>query len=937
MASWLDSFIAHVGVGHDRGGHSGRYPWGSGENGYQHNPNSLSSRIQQMRKEGMDDTDIYKALNLKSTQELRDIYRYENNAQKLYMIRRAKTMSEDGMGATAIGKELGVSEGTVRSWLNNEHTEARLMVAQNTADYLRQQVQSKGMVDVGPGVELDLNVSRERLNEALYILRRDGYEVYSGRVPQPTNPNPKRKTTQTVLCPPGTQEKEIYIYSNVHTVDPIARVTDAGETIATGRTFRMQYPESMDPSRLTICYGDQGGKEKDGLIEIRRGTQDLSLGDAHYAQVRILVNGTHYLKGMAVYADDLPDGIDVRFNTNKPSGTPMLAMNDDGTPGKGCVLKPISTSDPVNPFGSLISGQSTYRGTDGKDHLSLINIRANEGDWSEWADRIPAQFLAKQSLPLIRRQTNAALREREEELRDIERLTNPTIRRQLLNSFASDCDSAAVHLYAAALPGQRWHVILPVPSLPDNEAYAPMYENGTRLALIRYPHGGTFEIPVVTVNNNRRIARSVVGSNSIDAIGINAHVASRLSGADFDGDTVMAIPYDRSKGIDIVSTPELRGLVDFDPGLEYPGTATSRRMTKRYQQIQMGVVSNLITDMTLQGAEPDELARAVRHSMVVIDAVKHGYDYRASYIDNGIRELQRKYQPRENGRSGGAATLISRAKAPIDVNERQGEPHVNIRGSSHYDPSRPEGALVYTESGRMRYARNSDGTYTQTNKRRTQKSTRMAETDDARSLISIMDTPQEEIYASYANRLKSLANSARVEAANAGRLEYSPSAARLYATNVGHLMSELNLAEKNKPRERQASRIATSRANAIFADNPDMEESEKSKVRAQQMAIARGETGSRRHTINVTPSDWEAIQAGAISDTVLTRILANTDLNTIRNYATPRRSAALNTSQQARIRSLYNSNMSVAQIAEALGVSSTTVRNYLRSEVIGNE
>lgn len=933
----FDQYIEHVGVGHDRGGHSGRYPWGSGKNAYQHNPNSIVSRVQQMREQGMSETQIVEALNLRSTQELRDIYRYENNSQKLYMIRRAKSMAEDGMSPTAIGRELDISEGTIRSWLNNEHTEARLMVARDTADYLRNQVESKGMIDVGPGVELDLGVSRERLNEALYILRQDGYQVYSGRVPQPTNPNPRHKTTQTVLCPPGTAEKEIYVYSNVHSVDPLARTTDAGETYTTGRAFRMQYPESMSPSRLTICYGDQGGKEKDGLIEIRRGVPDLSLGDAHYAQVRILVNGTHYLKGMAVYADDLPDGIDVRFNTNKPSGTPMLAMNDDGTPGKGCVLKPISTSDPTNPFGSLISSQSTYRGSDGQDHLSLINVRANEGDWSDWADRVPAQFLAKQSTTLIRRQTNLAIREREEELRDIERLTNPTIRRQLLNTFASDCDSAAVHLYAAALPSQKWHVILPVPSLPDNEVYAPQYENGTQLALVRYPHGGTFEIPIVTVNNRRRTAAAVVGNTSIDAIGINANVASRLSGADFDGDTVMAIPTGGSTGINIISTPQLRGLADFDPGLEYPGTATSRRMTKRYQQTQMGVVSNLITDMTLQGATPDEIARAVRHSMVVIDAVKHGYDYRASYIDNGIRELQREYQPRENGRFGGAATLISRAGAPVDVDERRGEAHVNLRGSSHYDPTRPEGALVYTPSGRMRYRRNEDGTYTQTNKRRTQKSTRMAETDDARSLISLMATPEEEIYAAYANRLKGLANTARVEAANAGRLEYSPSAARTYASNVSHLMAELNLADRNRPRERQASRIASSRVAAILADNPGLDDSEVGKIRAQQMAIAREETGSRRHQINVTPSDWEAIQAGAISDSVLTRILSHTDLGTIRNYATPRSRASLNSSQQARIRSLYNSNMSVSQIAEALGVSVSTVRNYLKEEVIRSE
>ena len=48
----------------------------------------------------------------------------------------------------------------------------------------------------------------------------------------------------------------------------------------------------------------------------------------------------------------------------------------------------------------------------------------------------------------------------------------------------------------------------------------------------------------------------------------------------------------------------------------------------------MGDVSNLITDMTIKGANNDELARAVRHSMVVIDSEKHNLDVKASARDN---------------------------------------------------------------------------------------------------------------------------------------------------------------------------------------------------------------------------------------------------------------------------------------------------------------
>ena len=38
-----------------------------------------------------------------------------------------------------------------------------------------------------------------------------------------------------------------------------------------------------------------------------------------------------------------------------------------------------------------------------------------------------------------------------------------------------------------------------IPSMKENEVYAPNYKNGEQVALIRYPHAGTFEIPILTV------------------------------------------------------------------------------------------------------------------------------------------------------------------------------------------------------------------------------------------------------------------------------------------------------------------------------------------------------------------------------------------------------------------------------------------------------
>lgn len=584
---------------------SGRYPWGSGDNPYQHSGDFLS-RVQELKKQGMSEKDIAKNIGLTTTQ-LRTQVSLAKDERRALQVATAKGLREKGYSLNQIAEKMGFSnDSSVRSLLN-ENSEARMNQSKNLADFLKKQVDEKGMIDVGSGVERELgNLSREKLNQALYILEMEGYKVYGGGVPQVTNPG--KQTNIKVLCPPGTEHKEIYNFENVHSVRNYTS-HDNGETFDS-----FVYPKSMNSSRLKINYAEDGGIKKDGVIEIRRGVDDLSLGESRYAQVRILVDNTHYLKGMAVYSDNLPDGVDVLFNTNKKRGTPTTE-----------VLKKIK-DDPDNPFGSLIkaNGQSYYIDKDGKRQLSLINKRAEEGDWGEWSDKLPSQFLSKQNLSLVKKQLNLAASDKVSEFDEICSLTNPTVKKALLKSFADDCDAAAVHLKAASLPRQSYQVILPIPTMKDNEVYAPNYKNGETVALVRYPHGGTFEIPILTVNNKHADAKSVLG-NAIDAVGINSKVADRLSGADFDGDTVMVIPCNsRNSKIKITSTSYLKGLEGFDPKMEYPERKGMKYM--RNTQTEMGKVSNLITDMTLKGATEEELARAVRHSMVVIDAEKHKLD-----------------------------------------------------------------------------------------------------------------------------------------------------------------------------------------------------------------------------------------------------------------------------------------------------------------------
>lgn len=869
---------------------SGRYPWGSGDNPYQHSGDFLS-RVEELKKQGLSEKEIADSFGLTTTQ-FRTQKSLAKNERRALEVATAKGLREKGYSLNEIAEKMGyTNDSSIRSLLN-ESSESNMNQAQKTADFLRKQIDEKGMIDVGTGVERELGISKEKLNQALYILEMEGYPVYGGGVPQVTNPG--KQTNIKVICPPGTEHKDIYDYENVHSLtDYVSH--DNGETFDT-----FVYPKSMDSKRLEICYAEDGGIHKDGVIELRRGVDDLSLGDSHYAQVRILVDDTKYLKGMAIYSDDLPPGVDVRFNTNKKQGTPM-----------GDVLKNIK-DDPDNPFGSLIKagGQNYYIDKNGKRQLSLINKRAEEGDWGAWSDKLPSQFLSKQSLHLVKKQLGLAASDKLAEFDEICRLTNPTVKKTLLKSFADDCDAAAIHLQAAALPRQKYQVILPITSMKDNEVYAPNYKNGEQVALIRYPHGGTFEIPIVTVNNKQPEAKRVLG-NALDAIGINSRVAERLSGADFDGDTVMVIP--TGGKVKITSTSPLKGLEGFDPKTSYPYKEGMKTM--RNTQTEMGKVSNLITDMTLKGATQDELARAVRHSMVVIDAEKHKLNYKQSEIDNGIASLKKKYQGHydEDGKyHEGAATLISRAKSETSVLKRKGSPIIDPKtGEQSYKEVYEE--YVDKKTGKTKV--------------RTQASTKMAETRDARTLSS--GHPVEEAYADYANQMKSLGNRARKEMLSTGKIAYSASAKAAYQPEVDSLSAKLNVALRNAPKERQAQVIANANVAAKKKDNPDMTNAEIKKAGQQALTSARVKVGAKREPIKLTDKEWEAIQAGAISENKLKQIINNVNIDELRQRATPRTTTSLSSAKISKISSMNASGYSIAEIAQALGVSTSTVSKYL--------
>lgn len=907
---------------------SGRYPWGSGETQSERNQTFLDI-VADMRKKGMKDTEIAKAFNSPdypfTTTHLRALTSIAKTEQRQEKIAMAERLKAKGLSNIAIGQRMNLPESSVRALLAPGARD-RADTLHVIARQLKERVDEQNFRDVGTGVENIMGITRTKLDTAIQILKEEGYEKHYVKVLQQGT---GKYTSAQVLVRPGTTYSETY-----RNRDNISLITD--HTIDGGKTFTIIHPPlSIDSKRIGVRYAEQGGASADGVIYIKPGVPDVSIGNNHYGQVRIMVDGTHYLKGMAMYKDDMPkDGPDLIFNTNKQD-----------TGNKLDAMKPIK-DDPENPFGATI--RQIVDPQTGKPS-SVMNIVGHkpgsgvEGGWDTWKDSLSSQFLSKQSPELAKSQLDMAYERKKTEFDGIMALTNPTVRRKLLETFSDDVDSSAVHLQAAALPRQSNRVILPINSLKPTEIYAPSFRNGERVVLVRHPHGGPFEIPELTVNNRNPEARRLLGNDPrMDAVGIHSKVAERLSGADFDGDTVLVIPNNLGK---VRTAPALEHLKDFDTKSAYPpydGMRTidggtwradthevvfpeGKKSSGHNKQHQMGVISNLITDMTIRGAKNDELARAVRHSMVVIDAEKHHLDYKRSARDNGIQQLKQKYQINPGSRLGygGASTLISRAGAEEHILERK--PRTAAKGGPI---ERETGRRMYEPTGAMKYDRK-----TGTMVLKKMVTTRMAVTENAHTLVSHPGTQIERIYADHANKLKALANTARKEAISTVPLHQSESAKIHYANEVKTLKAKLNTAYMNRPLERQAQVIAGAKIRAIRQANPGLTGDDLKKVRFRELQSARTKVQAKAIRLDITDKEWEAIQAGAISNHMLKQILDKADIDRVKKLATPRAShTVMTTVKKRRAEQMLSSGYPLSDIADQLGVNISTLKASLGGE-----
>lgn len=910
-----DDELAHIGVLR----RSGRYPWGSGNNPYQRNKNFLAY-VDDLRKGGMSEAEIAKVIwpddPRKSSSDVRALKAIAKSQNREADISTAIKLRDKGMSNVAIGKQMGIPESSVRSLLNPSLRE-RNDIIMATANEMKRMLGDDGYLDVGKGTENHLGIAESKKKVAIAALEEEGYKVFYVPVQQLGT---GKNTNTMVLAPPGTTFPEV-----MNNQDKIKSVTGYSED--GGRTFKAVVPpKHVDLSRVGVRYSEEGGADMDGVIQLRRGVEDISLGGAQYAQVRIGVNGTHYLKGMAMYADDknFPPGVDMIFNTNK-------SRSDGGPDGLGA-MKPIKRNketgevDDVLPFGSIVR-QREYTDSSGKKQLSPINIvgtegriSGEEGGWNEWSRTLSSQMLSKQSPALARKQLGLTYDSKKAEFDEIMALNNPAVKKQLLKEFADGADSSAKHLKAAGLPRTRNQVILPINSLKDNEIYAPNYRDGETVVLVRHPHGGIFEIPELTVNNRNREANRVI-KNAADAVGINSRVAARLSGADFDGDTVLVIPNNAKQ---VKTSAPLAGLKNFDPQAQYKMDRPNG-LTSKGKQKQMGDISNLITDMTIKGANSNEIARAVRHSMVVIDAEKHNLNYRQSALDNNIAELKTKYQ---GGPKAGASTLISRAKSTQYVDERKDATtltprNVDIKtGERIHTPTNKEYTVTKVNKR--------TGVETVTTVRKQTRSTKMDEARDARSLISDRNTPIENVYAEHANKMKALANAARKEYLLTKPRMYSESARKTYSEEVNSLNKKLNIAQMNAPRERQAQLLANTMISARKKSNPNLDKDDLKKEKALALNEARARVGAKKDTIKFTQREWDAIQAGAITNNKLTAILQNADMDQVRSLATPRERPVMSDAKIRRAKALLANGYPQSEIADMLGVPTSTLHDAIQ-------
>lgn len=264
-----DAYLSHIGIIR----RSGRYPWGSGgDTLVVHNNQGFLDWIKELRAKLFTDAQIAEGLGV-STTTLRAQVSISSNEVYASNVIGAQALKAKGWSNKAIGEQMGepgkpIGESTIRNWLK-PGADKNSSALKSTADMLRRQVDEKGVIDVGLGVESSVGVSKDRLRTAVAMLEQEGYKKYNLKVPQQGT---GKDTEMVVLAKPEFTQKQIWQDpSKIRLIDEHSE--DFGQSY-----LGIKPPIAINPKRLAINYAEDGGANSDGVIYVRPDVADVSLG-----------------------------------------------------------------------------------------------------------------------------------------------------------------------------------------------------------------------------------------------------------------------------------------------------------------------------------------------------------------------------------------------------------------------------------------------------------------------------------------------------------------------------------------------------------------------------------------------------------------------------------------------------------------------------------
>ena len=128
---------------------SGRYPWGSGDDPYQHSGDFLS-RVNELKSKGYSESKIAEAMGIgekdkngvfkPSSTKLRAQISLAKEERRALDVATAKGLREKGYSLNQIAEKMGFkNDSSVRSLLN-EKSEARMNQFKETAEFLKQKL-----------------------------------------------------------------------------------------------------------------------------------------------------------------------------------------------------------------------------------------------------------------------------------------------------------------------------------------------------------------------------------------------------------------------------------------------------------------------------------------------------------------------------------------------------------------------------------------------------------------------------------------------------------------------------------------------------------------------------------------------------------------------------------------------------------------------------